>query len=98
MLMATKKKAKTVDATVDDNSWEDIGRIIGQKVGSGVQSGEFKSWTKQKFVFKEEHGGGFGRLLFAIGIIVLLTSMGVIPTMAWWMYVLIIGGFALMRF
>lgn len=92
------KKTKKEDSKSSDVSWEEIGKMVGQKVEKGTKGTDWTSWGKQKFVFKEEHGGGFGRLLFAIGVMVLLTNLGIIPVLAWWMYVLIIGGFALMRF
>jgi hypothetical protein len=68
-------------------SWDEIGESI---VGF---------WNKRWVAYKEE-GGGFGRFLFILGVLFLLDFLGTIElsVIPWWILVLIILGFAGMRF
>ena len=78
------------------DSWEDIGKNIGRKIEKECKDGK---WTcKKPWQMKaEEHGGGFGRLLFAIGALLLLNQHGLLQGTPWYVWVLLIVGFMLMR-
>lgn len=80
----------------DDLSWEDIGKAVGKKI-EDYKMDDCKGW-KKNFVFKyQDHGGGFGRLLFAIGILYVLNLKGLLVGIPSWTLVLLVIGFALMR-
>jgi hypothetical protein len=75
----------------------EIGKAIGQKIES-IDFEECKGW-KKNFVFaQKEHGGGFGRLLFAVGVLYFLYLKGFLVGIPTWVLVLIALGFTLMRF
>jgi len=60
-----------------------------------------KDWKKYMFKRHWHHGGGggfFGRALFAIGVLMLVNSMGVFNGQPLWLPWLIGIGFALMSF
>ncbi len=82
--------------TVKNNiSWESIGKNIGKKIESELKQKPCgfteKAWT----INYREHGGGFGRLLFAIGVLWALHYSNII-NLPWWLNTLIVIGFALM--
>jgi hypothetical protein len=83
-------------------SWDEIGESIGRKVEKmekEYERGEVGFWNKRWVAYKEE-GGGFGRFLFILGVLFLLDFLGTIElsVIPWWILVLIILGFAGMRF
>ena len=93
--MPAKKK------TSKEPSWDKIGDMIGQKIG-----GEFngksccspwdKGW-KDHLTVKLQESGGFGRLIFAIGMLLALNRMDIWVGMPWWLTGLVIVGFWWMR-
>ena len=84
-------------ASKKEPSWDEIGKQIGSKIEKAFKEGECKGWGK-KFVFKQEKNIGFpGRFIFAMGIWAALTIAG-IWTFPWWVTLLIVLGFTLMRF
>ncbi len=95
--MAAKKKSR---------SWDDLGEEIGQKIGKEMERGFSKahnskqSWCMPSWIMMphHEHGGGFGRLLFIIGLIWALNTIGWMPDIGFWPLALIMVGFTLMRF
>ncbi|MFC2174868.1 hypothetical protein ACFLQ2_03275 [archaeon] len=92
--MVTKKKK--------EQTWDEIGESIGRKIEKEFKGKDFKGkccepWWKEHTVLREE-GGGFGRLLFIIGILLALSTMGLLPQLPWWNYAIIVVGFMLMRF
>ena len=80
-----------------EQTWDEIGQAIGKKIEKEFKSKEYKPWHKPWMVYKEE-GGGFGRLLFIIGVMLLLNHLGVLISIPWWISALVIIGFACMRF
>lgn len=79
-----------------DLTWEDIGKAIGKK----VEKFDFErcpSWKKNFTLKYKEHGGGFGRLLFAVGLIYFLKFKGLLTGVPTWVIVLMAVGFTLMR-
>lgn len=83
--MAEKKK---------DLSWEEIGQAIGKKIEEG--KGEWPHHRHWEFKYKH-YGGGFGRLVFAVGVLFALSYAGLLVNIPSWVLVIIIIGFALMR-
>lgn len=83
--MAEKKK---------DISWEEIGHAIGKKIEEG--KGE---WPHHKhWGFKGRcYRGGFGRLVFAVGVLFALKYAGVLTSIPLWVLVVIVIGFTAMR-
>jgi len=78
-----------------DMSWEEIGKAIGKK----MEKFNFEDvpW-KRNFTFKyKEHGGGFGRLIFAIGLLYFLKFKGLLAGVPTWVILLMVIGFTLMR-
>ena len=89
--MSKKKKSAPKEP-----SWDDIGKMVGKKVEKEFKDKDMKCWHKE---WHKEDGQGFaGRLLFIIGVVVALNTLGVLHGIAWWVYALIIVGFALLRF
>ncbi len=84
--------------TSSEPGWDEIGKMVGKKMEKMNDKECCGGW--HKYMFKRHHtdGGFFGRLLFAIGMLILLTTMGVIHGVATWVLVLIGAGFALMKF
>jgi len=87
---AKKKTTKKKEPT-----WDDIGRSIGQKIEKSKF--ECSSW-KKPWVIHENHGGGFGRLLFIIAVLLAADAMGYLQGVSTWIKVLLVIGFALMKF
>jgi len=86
-MVAKKKK---------DMNWDDIGKAIGTKIDKS-DIAEYSTWKKPIMIHKDSDGF-FGRLLFIIGVLVVLNQMNIIPDLAWWVYFLLIAGFSLMKF
>jgi hypothetical protein len=95
--MATKAKKIKKKSEL---SWEEIGENIGRKIKTEFEDKDMPCnphWDKQ-WVQVKEHGGGFGRLVFIVGILLLSNHMGWFPGTPWWIKALIVVGFAAMRF
>ena len=90
--MVVKKKAKKKR----DPSWDQIGKSVGKKIEKASNEGKFdcKSWDMKTHC----NGGGFGRLLFIIGAIWILNTLGHLDGVSNWAIALIIIGFAFMKF
>ena len=78
-----------------DPSWDEIGEAIGRKMEK-----EFKNcdWEKKPWMFRQQEGGGFGRFLFIIGVLYAMYLMGMLVVIPWWVLLIIVIGFSLMRF
>ncbi|MFC1697089.1 hypothetical protein ACFL1H_02050 [Nanoarchaeota archaeon] len=90
-----KKKAKKAKKKTE--SWDSIGKKIGKKMEAhfkGCSPMDKNNWC----LSKNENGGGFGRLLFALGVIFALNSVGLLAGVPWWALTLIALGFTLMKF
>ncbi|MBN3037743.1 MAG: hypothetical protein JW834_04840 [Candidatus Diapherotrites archaeon] len=88
--MATQKKK--------EHSWDEIGELIGRKIEKEFKS---KDWEKGCPPWHMHHDGpsGFpGRLIFIIGVLWALSSMGYLAGVELWQLAIIVIGFALMRF
>ncbi|MBW2970857.1 hypothetical protein KY320_01720 [Candidatus Woesearchaeota archaeon] len=79
-------------------TWDEIGEAIGKKMEQGFKDKDVCGpWNKPWMQYKE-HGGGFGRLLFIIGTVLLFNHWGVLAGVPWWVLVMIVIGFAAMKF
>ena len=76
-------------------SWNEIGKMIGEKLES--EKIKCHTWEKMRVYHKHE-GGFFGRVLFIIGVLILLNMLGILAVIPVWVQVLIGVGFAFMRF
>lgn len=87
----TKKKTKKAA------SWEKIGKITGKKIEKEFKNKE--CCTTNNWRMYHGHCHGFvGRLLFAIGVLIALNTLGVLEGISTWVLILIGAGFALMKF
>ena len=77
-------------------TWEDIGKSIGKKMEK-LKFDECGPWKNRLNVRFEEHGGGFGRFVFAAGIAYLLHLKGMLVGIPTWLIVLLVIGFAMMN-
>ena len=87
--MPAKRKKK-------DPSWDQIGETIGRKMEK-----EFKGcdWEKKPWMFhRHQHGGGFGRFLFIVGVLYAMHLMGMLAMVPLWVLAIIVIGFSLMKF
>jgi hypothetical protein len=90
----TKKKSRKKSASKKEKSWEDIGQMVGKKVEKEFDTKKCCSWD-----FKSQCDGGFfGRLLFIIGVLMVLSQLGYLDGVSGWLKFLIGAGFALMKF
>jgi len=99
--MAAKKTAKKTKAGKKHASWEQIGQSIGKKVEKEFKNGKMDekcSWHSCWTAKHEEHGGGLGRLIFIVGLFLLLNYAGILTGIPWWIYVITGFGFTLMKF
>lgn len=91
------KRRKTVKK---DKSWDSIGKDIGSKIDKASKEGKFddccKSWNVKKDCGC--NGGFFGRLLFVIGVVWALSTLGHLDGVSAWAIALIIVGFAFLKF
>ena len=78
-------------------SWEQIGQTIGKKVEKEFKGKPCKPWDKPWVQYKE-HGGGCGRFLFIIGLMLLFNHWGWLVNAPWWILVIIVIGFSAMKF
>ena len=88
--MPSKKENK-------DLTWEDIGKAIGQKIEK-FKPDECKSWKRHFTFHHKDHGGGFGRLVFGAGVVYAMHLAGMLNGIPAWLLVVIVLGFAMMRF
>ena len=88
--MAAKNK-KTEDA-----SWDRIGELIGASFEKDLSPPDPKvnywSWCHTS------KGGGFGRFLFIIGVLLALSTLGKLDGISTWILLLIVIGFTMMKF
>ena len=79
-------------------SWGQIGKMIGEKVEKEFKSKEYKPWMNWQYYYKKHEDGFFGRLLFIIGVLIVLNQTGTLQGISIWVQILIGAGFAFMRF
>ena len=84
--MPAKKKEREI-------SWDEIGKAIGTK----MEKHKDIPWKKQWMCNPHQNGGGFGRLLFAIGLVFAFEYAGLLGGIPAWTLVMIVIGFAMMR-
>ncbi|MBU1111885.1 MAG: hypothetical protein ABIG93_02445 [archaeon] len=100
--MAAKKATKKQNNDNKHPSWEQIGKTIGGKVEKEFKNGntnEKCSWHSCWTSKHEEHcGGGLGRLIFIVGLFLLLNYAEILTGIPWWIYVITGFGFTLMKF
>jgi len=84
--MAEKKK---------EISWEEIGQAIGKKIEEG--KGKWPECRKPWIVKYKGYGGGGGRFIFAIGILLAMNYLGMLSNIPWWVLVIIVIGFTAMK-
>ena len=85
--------------TRKDPDWGEIGQMVGKKVES--EKDDWKGTWKGRW--KDDcghhHDAGFvGRLIFIIAIWIALDQLGLLLQVSFWVKVLIVLGFTLMRF
>lgn len=97
MAKKKKKQEKKKQPKIGGKSWEDIGKIVGGKFGKEFQSKKCSPWESWH-PKHDENGGFFGRLLFIIGVLVVLSKLGYLGGVSVWLKILIGAGFSLMRF
>jgi len=88
--MVEKKKNKEL-------TWDEIGTAIGKKIEKHKDT-ECGFWKRHWTVNHVETGGGFGRLVFGASVMYALHLAGVVSIFPTWLLVLIVLGFAGMRF
>jgi len=98
-----EKKAKRKE----DMSWDDIGEVIGKKVGCHME--KFGDKMDEKFGKDEccgwkppwaghkHDGGGCGRFVFIIALLYILSLKGLLVGIPWWALALLVIGFSGMR-
>lgn len=92
-----KSKSSKKKTSSTEPSWDKIGQMIGKKIEKEVNMKDKTCFNKWEFK-KEEHGGFVGRILFAVGMLLLLNVMNFWPGVNPWIKVLLVVGFALMKF
>ena len=98
--MVKKKSVKTnksKSVKKSEPSWDKIGQMIGKKIEKEVKNKDKSCFNKWEF-HKNEHSGFMGRIMFAIGMLLLLNFLGVWAGVSPWIKVLLVVGFALMKF
>ncbi len=95
--MAEKKKVSK-----DDLSWDEIGSVIGEKIGVKMEEAfkeeECKGWKKPWFYHKHDGGGGgFGRFIFIMGTLYAMSLSGMLAGIPLWVLAIIVIGFTFMR-
>lgn len=90
--MATKRRKRGM-------SWDEIGEAIGRKMEKKCKDKDTSFFKRWEF-HHHEHGGGFGRFLFIIGVLYAMDYMGTISlaSIPLWMLALIVIGFTAMQF
>lgn len=78
-------------------SWDQIGKIVGEKIEKEFKKEECKPWMSRHFYYEKHKDGFFGRLLFAIGVLIVLNQMGILQGISVWLQILIGAGFAFMK-
>lgn len=91
------KKTKT-SSKKQKTTWESIGEMIGKKLEQESRKRECAPWQRWAFYHRTSGNGFLGRLLFVIGVLMLLSHLGIMEGVSTWVYILIGAGFALMRF
>jgi len=92
--------AKKINKNLKDENemnWDEIGKVIGSKIEKGFKNPGC-SW-KGPWVFNyQDNGGGFGRFLFSLGMVLALYNIGLLTGIPIWTIIMIIIGFSMMRF
>ena len=91
MAKKRKKSAKK------NKSWGEIGQMVGKKVEKEFEEKKCNSWEKWSAKSCCD-GGFFGRLLFIIGVLIVLSRLGYLDGISGWLKFLIGAGFAFMKF
>lgn len=96
--MVKKKILKKKKVNSDALSWEEIGLNIGKKMEN-----EFNNKNKMQYYrwYWSEHprpGAFIGRTLFIIGVLIALNTLKVTSGLSIWVQILIVIGFAFMKF
>jgi hypothetical protein len=79
-----------------DKSWDEIGEAIGRKMEKEFNNCDCK---KKPWMFhRHQHGGGFGRFLFIVGVLYAMNLMGMLTMIPLWVLAIIVIGFSLMKF
>ena len=78
-----------------EKSWEDIGKDIGTKFEKAQKDG--KCSTKSFCFDNKSDSGFFGRTLFIVGLLIALKMAGV-WVFPWYVWTLVIAGFAFLKF
>ena len=91
--MPAKAKSKKKEP-----SWDQIGEMIGKKMEKTFKKEKCgPPWQKHWMFYQHREGGGFGRLIFIIGVLFAMDSLGMLANVPVWTLVLIALGFAMMR-
>lgn len=110
MTANTKKKGKThLGKGTGNMSWDEIGSVIGEKIGEGVETAfdrfdeedrkeKAKHWFFRRYTCDHGHGGGAGRFIFIVSILYAMHLTGALPHLPLWLFAIIVIGFTLMRF
>jgi len=76
-------------------SWDQIGKAIGHKIDKSKW--EECGAQKKPWMYHKDHCGGFGRLLFALGLLFSLKALGLLEGIPTWSLVLMVIGFMMMK-
>ena len=79
-------------------TWDEIGKAVGSKFEKYEQDECFPMKKKSFWFHHHEHGGGFGRLLFIIGVLLAMNALGMLAGIPWYATLLILVGFWWMKF
>ena len=88
---------KKVSSKRIEKTWDQIGADIGTKVEKYEQYGKWKNCGWWSGCGCSQHGGGFGRLLFILGIVFAMNEVGMLAGIPWWTTALVVLGFWWMR-
>jgi hypothetical protein len=92
--MVKKKPVKKTGS----KSWENLGKNIGKKIEEEFKKApKSKNWCGSWDFKHKEHCGGFGRLIFSLGLVFGLNYAGLLEGFPTWTIVLMVIGFVFMR-
>ncbi len=97
--MAAKKKAKAKSRSKKkSHSWEEVGKIVGEKIGSEIPKKKCFPWDEPWTWHKHKDDSGcFGRLVFIIALLYILSVKGMLTGISIWSLIALTIGFMLMR-
>jgi len=101
--MPTKKKTAKKRTAKKNPTWDEIGDAIGKKIETSFDNIDKKCseddcgnpWWKKCTC--QHEGGGFGRLLFIIALLYILSFKGMLTGIPSWNLVLLVLGFWWMK-